>query len=206
MKRSYIHLLPVILFSISGHNLIFAQSYVLDVEKSKISWTGWKQLFGRTGTQTGNLKFRSGSFSEKDGTFVVANLIMDMNSISHLNDGKVYTDNDVVTDLKSESCFYVEKYPTATFKLTKTEKSISPDNASSLIITGTLTIKGIKKTISFPATVTRDKSSLLITAAFQISRKAYDIDLEPFLIPIGGDKMVRDNIDVTVEILALPQS
>jgi polyisoprenoid-binding protein YceI len=188
-------------------NLIFAQIYVVDAERSKISWTGWKQLFGNTVSQKGNLKFRSGSFYKKDGRFVNAHLKMEMNSISHLNDGKAYTDNDVVTHLKSESCFFAEKYSEAVFQLQKVDPHTSERNGnSSSTITGTLTIKGITKPLSFPAQITQAEESLIVKAFFQISRKAFDLDLEPFLIRIGGDRVVRDSIDISVEIVAQPQS
>jgi polyisoprenoid-binding protein YceI len=182
-----------------------AQSYVIDVEKSKISWTGWKQLFGRTVNQQGTLSFRSGSVQMKEGSFSDALLTMSMNSIAHLNDGRTYTDNDVVTHLKSESCFFVEKYPEAVFRLKTVEAKISGSDRHTASVTGTLTIKGITKTLSFPAEITMSGQSLLISAAFQISRKAYDLDLEPFLIRIGGDKMVRDNIDIVVAVQARKQ-
>lgn len=206
MKRYSFQILSIVLlwiFGIFPFHSIFAQSYILDTEDSRVSWVGWKQLFGNTVSQKGNLKFRSGSFYEKNGTFVSALLTMDMNSISHLNDGKIYTDNDVVTHLKSESCFFVEKYSNATFQLKKAEV-FTPGNGdpSSLTITGALTIKGITKTLSFPAKITHAKKMLVIKATFQISRKEFALDLEPFLIRFGGDRIVRDNIDITVEILA----
>jgi polyisoprenoid-binding protein YceI len=185
-------------------HLAISQSYVVDVEKSKILWTGWKQLFGNTVSQRGNLKFRSGSINKKDGASLNAQMTMDMNSIVHLNDGKVYTDNDVVTHLKSESCFFVEKYPDAIFQLSKVETG-APDSDDSFV-TGTLTIKGTTKTISFPATITQTEKSLTVKAEFQISRRDFNLDLEPFLIRIGGDKIVRDKIDVSVEILAYAKS
>jgi polyisoprenoid-binding protein YceI len=179
-----------------------AQSYAVDVSKSTISWTGWKQLFGKTVNQKGILRLKSGAVYVKDGKFVNALLMMDMTSIAHLNDGKIYTDNDVVTHLKSESCFFVEKYPEAVFRLKAVETRTSGNDSSAAMVTGTLTIKGITKTLSFPAKITRTAQSLVIAVAFQVSRKAYSLDLEPFLIRIGGDKMVRDNIDIEVEIRA----
>jgi polyisoprenoid-binding protein YceI len=192
--------LSLFLFS----HLTIAQSYAIDVESSKISWTGWKQLFGNTVSQSGSLKFSSGSIKKKDGAFVNAHMRMDMNSIIHLNDGKAYTDNDVVTHLKSEPCFFVEKYPEAIFQLSKIETG-APDSDDSSV-TGTLTIKGITKTISFPVNIIQAEKSLIVKAEFQINRKDFNLDLQPFLIRIGGDKIVRDNIDVSVEILAHSKS
>src|SRR5688500_6991482 len=100
MKRSCFQIWFVALISpavVLSFHLTIAQYYVIDVERSKISWTGWKQLFGNTVSQKGNLKFRSGAINTKDGAFLNAHMTMDMNSIVHLNDGKAYTDNDVVT-------------------------------------------------------------------------------------------------------------
>jgi polyisoprenoid-binding protein YceI len=192
------------LFLFLSFHLTIAQSYVVDVEKSKISWTGWKQLFGNTVSQKGNLKFRSGTINTKDRAFLNAHMTMDMNSIVHLNDGNAYTDNDVVNHLKSESCFYVEKYPDAIFQFLKLGAPASDGGENS--VTGTLTIKGITKTISFPVKIKQTEKSLIVNAVFQINRKDFHLDLEPFLIRIGGDKIVRDSIDVSVEILAHTKS
>jgi polyisoprenoid-binding protein YceI len=178
-----------------------AQSYVVDVEKSRISWTGWKQLFGNTVTKKGILNFKSGSVSMREGTSINAVMTMDMNSLANVDEGKVYKDNEVITHLKSESCLFVEKYPEAVFRLTTAKTETSGSDRAAVLVTGTLTIKGITRPLSFPAEITKTGRELAIAATFQISRKAYNLDLEPFLIRIGGDKMVRDNIDVTVQIL-----
>jgi polyisoprenoid-binding protein YceI len=178
---------------------VIAQQYTVDTDKSKISWTGWKELFGRTMSQTGSLKFASGSFTARDGVFTSGSLTIDMNSISHFNDGKVYTDNDVVTHLKSESCFFTRKYPHGLFVIKHIKNQGSSVNAK-IMVTGDLIIKGISKTLTFPASVVRPHDQVIITSSFQFNRKHFNLNLEPFLISIGGDRIVRDTVDMTVEI------
>lgn len=60
------------------------------------------------------------------------------------------TDNhDRDADLRSPTYFDVAKYPTMTFVST----SIVPKDARNFVVNGELTIKGITKPVSFPATV-----------------------------------------------------
>ena len=81
---------------------------------------------------------------------------MDMTSIVNLDleAGSKYN-TKLVNHLKSEDFFSVEKFPTATFKVTKSEAK-----AEKSLITGDLTIKGITHEISFLATVHQEGKKL----------------------------------------------
>ncbi len=68
--------------------------------------------------------------------------------------------------LRGEEYFNVEKFPLIRFKST----AVTSSN-----ITGTLTIKGITKTISFPYTSVASGKGYLFQGSFSISRKDYGI-------------------------------
>ncbi len=54
--------------------------------------------------------------------------------------------------LKNGDFFEVEKYPTATFKITSVKKN--NDKVYNSLVTGNLTVKGKTNAVSFPAKIT----------------------------------------------------
>ncbi len=83
--------------------------------------------------------------------------MIDMSTITTTDDAGEKLD----THLKANDFFDVERYPTAEFKL------ISYDGTN---LVGDLTMKGITKSISFPATVTITNTSAKIVATTNIER------------------------------------
>ena len=89
--------------------------------------------------------------------------------------------------LKKEDYFNVEKYPT--IRLTGT--AVTPTD-----FTGTLTIKGIAKKISFPFKVTPMGNGFLFQGNFSISRKDFGVG--------GSSAVLSENINVVLKVSANP--
>ena len=95
----------------------------------------------------------------------------------------LYADEEKLTKhLKSPDFFDVEKFPTATFKSTAIEKT---DDGHT--ITGDLTLHGVTKRVSFPATVTVTDGQVTANSEFSINRKDFGI-----VYPGMPDDLIRD--------------
>ena len=91
--------------------------------------------------------------------------------------------------LKKEEYFNAEKYPNISFVST----GIKPDN-NGYTISGSLTIKGISKNISFPFTAVAQNGGMLFTGNFSINRKDFNVG--------EGSAVLSNNVDVSLKVFA----
>jgi polyisoprenoid-binding protein YceI len=83
---------------------------------------------------------------------------------------------DMLTNhLKSPDFFEVRRYPTAHFESTK----IAANSSGTTQITGKLTLHGITREITFPATVEIDGSGMKLKSEFTLDRLEYGINYDP---------------------------
>jgi len=96
---------------------------------------------------------------------------------------------DMLTNhLKSPDFFEVRRYPTAHFEATK----IEPSSGLTCQIAGKLTLHGVTREISFPATVEIGDSGLKLRSEFTIDRLEFGINYDP--------KKVENKVSLTVVI------
>lgn len=101
--------------------------------------------------------------------------------------------------LKNEDFFDAKQFPEATFGVTKVRGS---DN--DVTITGELTIKGITRSITFPAEVHQVGSTLHATAkGVKINRTQFDIKYRSGNFFSGlGDRAILDEFELDIELVA----
>ncbi len=167
-----------------------------DVEKSVVNWKGFKP----TGDHYGTVKVKNGFFTAKEKQVVSGEFEIDMTSILDL-DLKADSKNNtkLVNHLKSEDFFSVEKFPIATFKMTKSE--IKGDKT---LITGDLSIKGKSHSVSFLANVHQEGQNLHVKSEnFKIDRSKWDVKFKSksFFGDLG-DKFIYDDIELSFEVVA----
>ena len=110
----------------------------------------------------------------------------------------IWTKVDKLTaHLKNEDFFNVEKIPTATFAATKIASM--PEDAAKRKLTGDLTLHGITKSISFPATITVADDSVALKAEFFINR--FDFDMK---FPGQPDNLIRKEVVIKLDVKATP--
>ncbi len=177
-----------------------AVTYVVDPGSSNIDWIGSKPTENHTGTiqlSKGKVKVLEGKIEE--GSFVI-----DMTSINvtDLEDKeKAYLEAHLKGEGegKEDHFFNVAKFPEASFEVT----GIS-DKEGKTYIEGNLTLKGIKKNISFPATTSVDGDTMtLTTEAFTINRTDWGVNYgSKSIFENLGDKFINDDIELKVSIKA----
>jgi polyisoprenoid-binding protein YceI len=93
-------------------------------------------------------------------------------------------------ELKDETYFNTDKYPVISFVST----GITPNNGS-YKATGSLSLKGVTKTISFPFTATKTANGYLFSGSFTINRLDYGV---------GKSSMVLgDDVDIALKVQAV---
>ena len=159
----------------------------VDVDKSKITWKGYKV----TGEHEGTINLKSGVLMFDGNTLTGGKFEMDMTSINTTDlegDYKAKLDGH----LKSADFFGVEKHPTAKFEITKAVKS-----GNTYKVTGDLTIKEITNPITFDMTVNGNTA----TANLKIDRAKYDVRYgSGSFFDNLGDKTIYDEFDLNVNL------
>jgi polyisoprenoid-binding protein YceI len=179
-----------------------AQSVALDTESSSVTWVGTKP----TGKHNGTLKISEGNILIKDNAVTGGSFVIDMASLVVLdipaedeNNGKL------AGHLKSGDFFEVEKFPTAKFEIVKVEPYTAAADTEEKdpeytlanpthTVTGNLELKGVTKSITFPAVVSVNNGKVQAEAKFNINRKDWNISYgaDESL----GDKFIRPTVHI----------
>ena len=109
----------------------------------------------------------------------------------------VFTDTEGLTKhLQTGDFFEVEKFPKSAFSSTK----IVPDTAkgaNNFTVTGDLEMRGVKKSITFPATITVTPADVNVKAEFSINRKDFGI-----VYAGKADDLIRDDVVLRLDLKA----
>ncbi len=196
MKRALLCL--VMMMSVS---FVFAQKKKSDEKLSKvisseINWWGYKIFKAEPTTYTGSLKLKSGVFRFKDGKFDGGDFVIDMRNLLVKTDMNSSDLAKLTTELKGFTFFDVKKYPIAKFELTKI-LPLSNGSEYNSSVYGNLTLKGIRKTISFPATVNITGTSVSIQSAkFPLNRQVFNVFYKSSI----KDYIIKDEMDVQFKV------
>ena len=167
-------------------------NYTANTEASVLNWKGFKP----TGTHNGTVAIKNGTFEVKEGKLVGGNFVFDLNAITVLDIPAEDEGNGKLKGhLESGDFFDVANNPTATFKITSVNNGL---------VKGDLTVKGITKSIEFPATLkTTDTGIQLSGDTFEIDRTEFDIKYksEKFFDNLK-DKFINDEFEISFEVNA----
>ncbi len=166
------------------------------VVDSKITWQGYKP----TGSHIGTVDLKEGYLLVKDGKLLGGKFVIDMNTIKDLDMPETDPYNKkLVSHLKSPNFFYVMKYPTTTFEITNVQTS-----EDKVLVEGNLTIKGITKSIKFPAEFQKNDTEITFNSeTIKIDRTDFGIKYKSkkFFDNLK-DKFINDIFDISFKIQA----
>jgi polyisoprenoid-binding protein YceI len=170
--------------------------YTIDPQKSKIIWTGKKV----TGEHTGTVSIENGEVHVDGENLQLANVKMDMNSITCTDLTAEEWNKKLVGHLKSDDFFSVENHPHSVFEATGFKTGAGENQ---YIVTGKLTIKGITHEISFPATVEVNNGEVSANGTAKIDRTKYDIKYRSgaFFKDLG-DNLIYDDFEIEFDLVA----
>lgn len=165
----------------------------VDVKASSITWKGYKV----TGEHTGKVSLKSADLTMSGDVITGGTFVIDMGSIT-CTDLQGDMAGKLVGHLKSDDFFGVEKFPTATLKITK---SIATDSKGGYRMVGDLTIKGTTKPVKFNALVKNEGGKKVAVADIKIDRSEYDVRYgSGSFFDSLGDKTIYDEFDLNVRI------
>lgn len=175
------------------------KSFVLDTANSKIEWKGFKVVKTDNTSHFGTIKFDSGELTVNEGKLESGTFTADMNSLTSvdLKDDAEQL-NKLNGHLKSGDFFEVEKFPKATFEITKVSDNTAGTDYNTLL-DGNLTIKGITKPVQFNANVSANNGEVSIaTEPKDIKREDFGVK---FQMPVENG-VVKDEVNLQILIKA----
>jgi len=161
------------------------QKYLITPQNSKLEFTA-SQV---TGTHSGSFGDFSGQI-DFGGTPEQSRVKITIKSDS------ITADNpDLTKHLKTADFFDVAKFPETTF--VSTAIRAGGDKGASHTVTGNLTMHGITRSISFPATINVTPDAATLESTFSLNRKDFSLTY-----PGAPDNAIRDNVVLTLHVRA----
>lgn len=163
-----------------------AEVLPIDTSVSKLNWTGSKVS-----------KVHPGSFKTFNGTITLADGKPEKSKVDlDIEVDSITTDNDdLVRHLKSPDFFDAKTWPKATF--TTTSITAGGTDGATHTVKGNLTLRGVTKEISFPATIVIEEKQVTAKARFSLNRQDFGVAYKGL-----KDDLVRDDVLIEWEITA----
>jgi polyisoprenoid-binding protein YceI len=161
-------------------------TYAFSQDGSKLEFVGAKV----TGKNEGAIKTFSGKIQSPDGKPETSTVSVDIDITS-----LTVEQSKLEHHLKSPDFFDAEKFPKGSFVST----SVKPggEKGATHTVTGNLTLHGVTKSISFPATIHLAADSAEADAEFAINRKDFGI-----AYPGAPDDLIKDDVLIKLTIRA----
>jgi polyisoprenoid-binding protein YceI len=164
---------------------VSGQKYVITPQNSKIEFIGSKV----TGSH-------NGSFQKFSGEVAYAGAPEKSRVSVTIDSASINADDPKLTEhLKTPDFFDVAKFPQATF--VSTEIKPGGDKGASHTVTGNLTMHGVTKSVTFPATINVTPDVATVDSTFSINRKDFGITYAG-----AADNAIRDDVVLKLTIRA----
>jgi len=165
---------------------------VVNVNKSasSIAWLAKKV----TGEHNGTVGISAGALNVNGNKLIGGNFTIDLKTIKALDITDPGYNQKFIGHITSGDFFEIEKFPTASFVITKVAGNQ---------VTGNLTVKGITKSITFPAEIAIKGGKVTAKANITIDRTDFNIKYgsKKFFDSIG-DKAIYDDFALTVSLVS----
>ena len=172
-----------------------ATELMADVAQTKVEFVGTKPV----GKHHGVFMIKEGKLAVEAGTIKGGSFVIDMNTLK-CDDQDSVGNAKLAGHLMSPDFFDVANNATASFEITSVVAGIDTSIKEVIMtdathtITGNLTLKGVSKSITFPAKVTLSDAAATADANFNIDRTQWGLSY-------GNDKSLKDKfISPTVNI------
>jgi polyisoprenoid-binding protein YceI len=169
--------------------------YVLNTDSAYINWTGSKPGKDHFGV----VSVTEGKVNVSEDKIVSGSFTIDLNTITDKDLEDAEWSGKLVGHLKSPDFFDVAQFPTAKFEIVSVTEKASAD---SVLITGNLTMKGISKSVSFPAFVKIDDSQISASSStFAIDRTQWGVNYgSKSIFAELKDKFINDEVKLSLNL------
>jgi len=157
----------------------------VDLAKSSFTWTATKKVGSG---HTGIIKLKEAKLNESSGQLSSGSFVVNIKTVN-VTDLSGEWKAKFLGHIKSADFFNVEKFPTASFKISKVKNGQ---------IFGTLTIKGKSKRIN----MSYKKKGNIYESEFEFDRTKFDMvyGSDNFFKGLG-DKVINDTVKVKVKLV-----
>ena len=153
---------------------------------SKIEFIGSKKVGG---AHNGGFKAFDGKVEMHDGKPEVKSIAVDIDTTS------IFADDDKLTGhLKNQDFFEVSKYPTA--KFVTTEIKAGGEKGATHTLVGNLTLHGVTKSITIPATVKVEGDSMTLKSEFALNKNDFGMTFG------GPGNVIREEVVIKLDVKA----
>jgi len=198
--------------------------YLLDLSSSVITWIGSRPVRQHDGT----IEIKEGFLVSQDSNLIGGEIIIDIPSLDIKSIKKDAEEYDKLKNhLMSEDFFQADSFPTARFELITLvpfdsmisivdKEEFPSENTPALLsefmvkepthyVTGNLTLRGITKSITFPATIIFRNNKVFAEAKFNIDRTEWNImhDDESSVIDKAKDQFIYNTVNVGFSLQAI---
>jgi polyisoprenoid-binding protein YceI len=171
------------------------EKYRVDTKESVLTWEG-SMVFGFEEEHIGYVHLSKGELMIEKDQLVGGIFEIDMNTIEYKDKENK---NTPIKHLKSPDYFDVEKFPIATFSITKVAYAVR----GNIKITGNLTIKGITKAVTFPARMEVKDGIVKANGKLTIDRTDWGIRYRSGKFYDNlADQAVSDEVEIQMKIVA----
>jgi polyisoprenoid-binding protein YceI len=171
------------------------ETYTVQPQLSGLGWIAKKV----GGQHNGAVPLKEGTVQVQGKQIVGGSLTFDVANLE-------VSDTDsprLLGHLKSDDFFSTAKHPTATFVITSVKPTKADGRGNNAEVTGNLTIKGITKSITFPAKTGVKDGLASASGTATIDRTQFDIKYRSkSLLDTAADKVIDDNFIVSFNINA----
>ena len=165
----------------------------VNLENSKINWTGRKV----TGEHTGTLNLADGWIIMQQDSLMGGKLIFDMTSINNTDLESPEWKEKLEKHLMAEDFFFVDSFPHANLEIKNHRQTVDESSEENNQIIANLTIRGITHEIIFPLEISQSKSIYYAEGTIDINRTLFNINYKSgTLFENLGDRMIYDNFTI----------
>ncbi len=171
-----------------------------DLAQSKLEFIGTKPV----GSHHGTIQLKDGQIIVNGDAITGGSFVIDLTTLQ-TDDQDADGNAKLTGHLKTADFFDVENHPEAIFEIVSVTPGVA--NSEEVIlkdathtITGNLTMKGITKSITFPAKVQMDENEVIANANFNIDRTEWGLVYgnDQSL----GDKFIRPEVNIQLQLAA----
>ena len=162
------------------------ETLAVDAASSSVGFVGSKV----TGKHEGKFEKFTGAITLVNGKAEGGRVSFDADAASVKTD-----DPQLEVHLKTKDFFDVATFPKVTF--TSSEIKAGAAGGATHTVTGEMSFHGVKKTISFPATILVGPEAVTGTAEFVVKRQAFGI-----VYPGHADDAIRDEVVIKLSLKA----
>ncbi len=164
-------------------------TYKADLAQSRVEWTGTKPV----GKHHGTFMLKDGSLTADNNNITGGKFAIDVKTLK-ADDQDSAGNAKLGGHLLSPDFFDAAKFPKSTFEITAVKSGVDTTAQGGQVmmkdathtITGNLTLKGVSKSISFPAKVAMAGNQITTEANFNIDRTQWGMSY-------GNDKSLQDH-------------